>query len=151
MPAQVHTHKTRWLPQGLMRQRGLILPLRASQVAGKNKHAVSPTSKTRHAITQTHTDTHRHTQTHTNTHKHTHTHTTFSKPCHAKRAFYPGKTLKSQRKHDPSRGFSLSKTCRVFHTYSHVWRTVRFSECHKTHGPLQAQLPCLKSLETTVI
>lgn len=73
--------------------------------------------------------------------------TTFSKPCHAKRAFYLGKTLKSQRKHDPSRGFSLSKTCCVFctyafsHTISHVCRTVRFPSATKHTAPCKAQLP----------
>ena len=131
MPAHVHTHKTRSVPDGCLRtaqpptvtshasgtsptpascQLSVRLPLRASQVAEKTDCCVSllPPSLG-YAITQTH----RHTD------PHTHTHTQlFQNPATQSVHFYLGKTLKSQRKHDPSRGFSLSKTCCVFHTYA---------------------------------
>ena len=110
-------------------QLSVRLPLRASQVAGQNKLlCFSLTSKPR-------------LRHHTHTHTLSHTHKTFSKPCRAKRAFYLGKTLKSQRKHDLCRGFSLSKTCCVFrtcafsHMFGHVCRTVRFPTATKHTAP----------------
>ena len=134
-----------WLALGL----SMVLCLWLRHHTDTHTHTPTPT----HTHTHPHTPTHTHTPPHTPTHPHTHTHThNFSKPCHAKRAFYLGKTLKSQQKNAPSRGFSLSKTCCVFHTYAfshtfnHVCRTVPFPSATKHTAPCKRSYHVLASL-----
>ena len=119
-----------------------------------------------HIDTQTlkHTDTQTHTHTHTPTHPPTHagtqarthplTHAPTHAPTHASThrqllqnpatqsvRFTSVKRSSRNKKNAPSRGFSLSKTCCVFHTYAfshtfnHVCRTVPFPNATKHTAP----------------